>query len=66
MRSAIICAVCQVVDKPIVKNGQIVIAPMINLNFTIDHRFLDGSKAKYVLQAMEEVMENPEKYCAKV
>jgi pyruvate dehydrogenase E2 component (dihydrolipoamide acetyltransferase) len=66
MRSAMICAICQIVNKPIVKNGEIVIAPMINLNFTIDHRFLDGSKAKIVLNAMEEVMNNPEKYCSKV
>lgn len=38
------------------------IAPIVNLNFTIDHRFLDGGRAKFVLKEMERVMYEPEKF----
>jgi pyruvate/2-oxoglutarate dehydrogenase complex dihydrolipoamide acyltransferase (E2) component len=34
----------------------------MKLNYTIDHRFIDGAKAKKILNAMEDVFENPEKY----
>lgn len=65
MRNSFICAINKIVDTPIVKDGKVVIAPVFKLNFTIDHRFLDGSKAKAILVAMSEVFENPEKFAMK-
>lgn len=41
-------AINKAVDTPVVKNGQIVIAPICKINSTIDHRFLDGAKAKAI------------------
>ena len=45
MRSSIIMAVNKIEEKPVVRNGQIVIAPMLIVNFTVDHRFVDGGSA---------------------
>lgn len=44
MNCPVIVAVGEIVEKPIVKNKEIVIAPMVYINFTIDHRFIDGAK----------------------
>lgn len=65
MRNSFICAINKIVDTPIVKDGKVVIAPVFKLNFTIDHRFLDGSKAKAILAAISEVFDNPEKFAMK-
>lgn len=42
MRNSFIVAVNQIQEVPLVKNGQIVACPVLNLNFTTDHRFMDG------------------------
>ena len=62
MRNSIIMAINRAVDTPVVKNGQIVIAPVCKINCTIDHRFLDGAKAKAVQEAILEVLLNPAKF----
>ena len=38
----IICAMGTVREKPMVKNGQIIIAKVLTLGFTVDHRLMDG------------------------
>ncbi len=58
-------ALGKIVEKPVVKDGKIVIAPMMNLNFTVDHRFIDGGRAKVVSSGIKEVFENPEKFTSK-
>lgn len=35
---------------------------MINFNFTIDHRFIDGGKTKNISKRLQEIFDNPEKY----
>lgn len=65
MRNSFIIAINKTVDTPVVKDGQIVIAPVFKLNFTIDHRFLDGGKAKAILLAISEVFEHPERFANK-
>jgi pyruvate dehydrogenase E2 component (dihydrolipoamide acetyltransferase) len=42
MRNLLIATVNQIVEKPVVRNGQIVIAPTFVLHFCTDHRFVDG------------------------
>lgn len=62
MRGSIIIAVNKAVDTPVVKDGKIVIAPIVKINGVIDHRFLDGAKAKAINEAMLDVYLNPMKY----
>jgi pyruvate dehydrogenase E2 component (dihydrolipoamide acetyltransferase) len=58
----VIMAVGQITDKPIARDGQVVIAPMLNINCTIDHRFVDGGRSKKILHAINDVFENPQNY----
>jgi pyruvate dehydrogenase E2 component (dihydrolipoamide acetyltransferase) len=49
----------QVVDRPIVKDGKIQIAPTVMINVSIDHRFLDGSRAKTLSKILNLYLQNP-------
>lgn len=58
-RIVTIIAINQIVDTPVVRDGVVVIRPMCNVNFTVDHRFLDGGKSKKIHAAMDSVFLNP-------
>ena len=49
-----------VVDRAIVKNGQIVIAPVMFVALSYDHRIIDGRESVGFLVAVKEALENPE------
>lgn len=54
-----ILGVHRAVDRPVVRDGQIVIRKMMNLSITFDHRILDGvTAAKFCLQVVES-LEHP-------
>ena len=46
-------------DKVVVRNGEMVIRPIMNLSLTADHRVVDGSVAAQFLQRVKALMENP-------
>ena len=46
-------------DRAVVRNGEIVIRPMMTLSLTFDHRVVDGSVAAEFLQRVKTLMENP-------
>lgn len=48
-----------VVDRAIVKNGQIVIAPVMYVALSYDHRIIDGRESVGFLVAVKEALENP-------
>lgn len=48
-----------VVERPIVRNGQIVIAPMMYVALSYDHRIIDGRESVGFLVAVKEALENP-------
>ena len=54
-----ILGVCDMVDTPVVRNGEVVIRPMMNLSLTADHRVIDGVMAAKFLKRMAELLENP-------
>ena len=54
-----ILGVCATVDKPVVRDGQIVIRPMMNLCLTIDHRLVDGLAGAKFMQDLKKLLENP-------
>ncbi|MDQ4095090.1 MAG: 2-oxo acid dehydrogenase subunit E2 [Actinomycetota bacterium] len=54
-----ILGVHRAVDRPVVRDGQIVIRKMMNLSITFDHRILDGmTAAKFVLDVVK-LLEHP-------
>jgi 2-oxoglutarate dehydrogenase E2 component (dihydrolipoamide succinyltransferase) len=46
-------------DRPIVRNGQIVVRPMMYLALSYDHRIVDGKEAVTFLVRVKEVLEDP-------
>lgn len=49
-----------VVERAIVKNGQIVIAPVMFVALSYDHRIIDGRESVGFLVAVKEALEKPE------
>ncbi len=58
---ACILAVGSIIEKPIVKDGQIVIGNMMKVTLSCDHRIVDGAKGAAFLQTLKAHMENPVK-----
>jgi 2-oxoglutarate dehydrogenase E2 component (dihydrolipoamide succinyltransferase) len=46
-------------DRPVVRNGQIVIRPMMYLALSYDHRLIDGREAVTALKIIKEAIEDP-------
>jgi len=55
---AILCP-NKVVERPVVKDGQIVIAKMMNMSISCDHRVVDGHDAASFVQAVKKLVETP-------
>jgi pyruvate/2-oxoglutarate dehydrogenase complex dihydrolipoamide acyltransferase (E2) component len=55
-----ILGVHKIVDRPVVKDGQIVIRPMMNASIGFDHRVIDGEVAVKFLRRICELLERPE------
>ena len=55
-----ILAIGRTVDKPVGRNGQIVLRPMANFTLSSDHRIVDGVAAARFMADLREAMENPE------
>ena len=47
-------------ERPVAKNGQIVIRPMMYLALSYDHRIVDGREAVQFLVRLKEMVEEPE------
>jgi len=54
-----ILSVGAIVEKPIVKNGQIVVGSTMKLTLACDHRSVDGATASLFLQTLKGFIENP-------
>lgn len=48
-----------IVERPIVKDGEIVIAPIMFVALSYDHRIIDGRESVGFLVAVKEALENP-------
>src|SRR5690606_21152820 len=47
-------------DRPVARNGEIVIRPMMYLALSYDHRIVDGREAVQFLVRIKELIEDPE------
>lgn len=48
-----------IVERPVVKEGEIVIAPIMFVALSYDHRIIDGRESVGFLVAVKEALENP-------
>ena len=46
-------------DRPVVRNGQIVVRPMMYIALSYDHRLIDGREAVTALKTIKEAIEDP-------
>jgi pyruvate dehydrogenase E2 component (dihydrolipoamide acetyltransferase) len=48
-----------IIDRPVVRSGQIVAAPIMNYSFTTDHRAINGYGAEQFMRTFQETIETP-------
>ena len=58
---ACILAVGTIVQKPVVKDGEIVVGNTMKVTLSCDHRIVDGAKGAAFLQTLKDYLENPMK-----
>lgn len=56
-----ILGVGRIVEKPVVKNSEMVINPTMQLSLSFDHRIIDGAPAAQFLTDLKDYLENPMK-----
>jgi len=49
----------KVEEKPVVKNGQVVIRRIMREGLSVDHRIIDGAVAAQFLQSLKKKLGNP-------
>ncbi len=54
-----ILGVYKIADRPVVRDGQIVVRKMANLSITLDHRIVDGATAAHFLNEVIRLLETP-------
>jgi len=59
-RCPLLIAVGAVQDRPIVRDGQLVVAPVVRLCATFDHRLIDGMHASHMVKTLKACFLNPE------
>jgi len=48
-----------ITDRPVVRQGQIVIRPIMTCSFTFDHRVIDGAPAAKFMVSLTKLLESP-------
>jgi pyruvate dehydrogenase E2 component (dihydrolipoamide acetyltransferase)/2-oxoglutarate dehydrogenase E2 component (dihydrolipoamide succinyltransferase) len=48
-----------ITDRPVVRDGEIVVQPIMTYSFTFDHRAIDGAPAAMFMLRLTELLENP-------
>jgi pyruvate dehydrogenase E2 component (dihydrolipoamide acetyltransferase) len=56
---AAILAVGTVEDRPVARDGEVVVRPMMTMTLTSDHRALDGATASDFLRTVKSFLEEP-------
>jgi len=55
-----ILGIGRISKKPVIKNGEIVAAPVLALSLSFDHRMVDGATAQHALNHIKRLLGNPE------
>ncbi|SDQ64390.1 dihydrolipoamide acetyltransferase family protein [Virgibacillus salinus] len=57
---AIILGIGRIAEKPIVRDGEIVVAPVLAVSFSFDHRIVDGATAQLALNQIKRLLNDPQ------
>ena len=55
-----ILGIGRIAQKPIVKDGEIVAAPVLALSLSFDHRQIDGATGQNAMNHIKRLLNNPE------
>jgi pyruvate dehydrogenase E2 component (dihydrolipoamide acetyltransferase) len=55
-----ILGIGRIAEKPVVKNGEIIAAPVLALSLSFDHRIIDGATAQHALNQIKRLLNDPE------
>ncbi|WP_397537374.1 dihydrolipoamide acetyltransferase family protein [Rummeliibacillus pycnus] len=55
-----ILGIGRISEKPVIKNGEIVAAPVLALSLSFDHRMIDGATAQHALNNIKRLLSEPE------
>lgn len=55
-----ILGIGRIAEKPVIKYGEIVAAPVLALSLSFDHRMIDGATAQHALNNIKRLLSNPE------
>ena len=62
MNAVFFMSVCKIHEEPVIEDGKVTVGRVMNLNFVIDHRYIDGGKAKQLPKVLNDIFDEPEKY----
>ncbi|WP_047982947.1 dihydrolipoamide acetyltransferase family protein [Ornithinibacillus californiensis] len=57
---AAILGIGRIAEKPVVRNGEIVIAPVLAVSLSFDHRIVDGATAQLALNQIKRLLNDPQ------
>ncbi|MFD1038724.1 dihydrolipoamide acetyltransferase family protein [Virgibacillus byunsanensis] len=57
---AVILGIGRIAEKPIVRDGEVVIAPVLALSMSFDHRIVDGATAQLALNQIKRLLNDPQ------
>ncbi|WP_453997241.1 dihydrolipoamide acetyltransferase family protein [Bacillus nitroreducens] len=55
-----ILGIGRIAEKPVVKNGEIVVAPVLAISLSFDHRMIDGATAQNALNQIKRLLNDPQ------
>ncbi|UOF92139.1 2-oxo acid dehydrogenase subunit E2 [Fodinisporobacter ferrooxydans] len=55
-----ILGVGRIAEKPVVRDGELAIAPVLALSLSFDHRLIDGATAQYFMNHLKRLLSDPE------
>ncbi|WP_188454535.1 dihydrolipoamide acetyltransferase family protein [Virgibacillus oceani] len=57
---AAILGIGRIAEKPVVRDGEIVVAPVLALSLSFDHRIVDGATAQLALNQIKRLLNDPQ------
>ncbi len=57
---AAILGIGRIAEKPVVRDGQIVVAPVLAVSLSFDHRLIDGATAQHALNHIKRLLNDPQ------
>lgn len=55
-----ILGIGRIAEKPVVRDGEVVAAPVLAISLTFDHRIVDGATAQLALNQVKRLLNNPQ------